>query len=151
MPEWLIERGIGETRAALVEDGRIIEARIELDGTVPAGTILEAQLTDNGGGRNGVARGDDGTEYLLPHVPRQVSEGAKLNIEVTRPALPGSEPWKRPVAKATRDERRRPRSLAERLRSTGHSIRKLAFPGPRDELGEAGWNEIIEEARGILG
>jgi len=24
-PEWLIERGIGETRCALVENGRIVE------------------------------------------------------------------------------------------------------------------------------
>ena len=38
LPEWLIERGIGETRAALVEDGEIVEARIVLDGIMPAGT-----------------------------------------------------------------------------------------------------------------
>jgi len=44
LPEWLVEKGIGETRAALVEYGRIIEARIEIDGTRPAGTILEARL-----------------------------------------------------------------------------------------------------------
>jgi hypothetical protein len=27
-PEWLIERGIGEDRAVLVENGEIVEARI---------------------------------------------------------------------------------------------------------------------------
>ena len=43
-PEWLIERGIGETRAALVEDGRIVEARIIRDSVVPAGSVLSAQL-----------------------------------------------------------------------------------------------------------
>jgi hypothetical protein len=32
LPEWLVERGIGETRAALVADGEIVEARVELDG-----------------------------------------------------------------------------------------------------------------------
>lgn len=148
MPEWLIENGIGETRAALVDGGRIVEARIELDGTVPAGTILEARLVDSGGGRNGIARDGAGTDYLLPHVPREITEGAKINIEVTRPALPGPEPWKRPIAKATRDERRRPKSLAERLQATGDPVRKLAFPGPLDELGEAGWPDLIEEARG---
>ena len=40
LPEWLIERGIGETRAALVRDGRIIEARLlredEIDDVVAA-------------------------------------------------------------------------------------------------------------------
>jgi len=148
LPEWLVEKGIGETRAALVDGGHIVEARIELDGMIPAGTILEARLVDNGGGRNGVARDAGGTDYLLRHVPHEVTEGAKLNIEVTRPALPGPEPWKRPIAKATRDERRRPKSLAERLQGTGHPVRKLAFPGALDELGEAGWPDLIEDARG---
>ena len=45
MPEWLIERGIGETRAVLVEDGGIVEARIELDGAVPVGSVVRARLT----------------------------------------------------------------------------------------------------------
>jgi len=148
LPEWLLEQGIGETRAALVEDGRIVEARIELDGTIPAGTIIEARLTSiGGGGRNGSARDGSGTDYLLPHVPREVTEGATLNIEVTRPALPGPEPWKRPLAKATRDERRRPKSLAERLRASGAVVRTLTFPSPEDELAKAGWDELIEEAR----
>ncbi|PTS80314.1 ribonuclease, partial [Sphingomonas sp. HMWF008] len=31
MAEWLYETGIGESRAALVADGTIVEARIELD------------------------------------------------------------------------------------------------------------------------
>jgi hypothetical protein len=148
LPEWIVEKGIGETRAALVDEGRVAEARIELDGTIPAGTILHARLTQVGsGGCNGLARDECGTDYLLPHVPREISEGGAFNIEVTRPALPGPEPWKRPLAKATRDERRRPRSLAERLRSTGAPVRMLAFPGAADELAEAGWNDVIDEAR----
>ena len=40
-PEWLIERGIGETRAVLVDNGEIVEARIELDGATLA--VLEVQ------------------------------------------------------------------------------------------------------------
>jgi len=148
LPEWLVEKGIGETRAALVEDGRIVEARIELDGTVPAGTILKARLVQCGSnGRNGVARDESGTDYLLPHVPREVPEGAELNIEVTRPPIPGPEPWKRPLAKATRDDRRRPRSLAERLRASGSQVRKLPFPSPSNALGSFGWDDILEEAR----
>jgi ribonuclease G len=148
LPEWLIEQGIGESRAALIDDGRIVEARIELDGTVPAGTIVEAQLTSIGsGGRNGTARDGSGSDYLLPHVPREVTQGARLNIEVTRPALPGPEPWKRPLAEATRDERRRPQSLPERLRTSGATVRTVAFPSPSDELGQAGWDELIDEAR----
>ena len=148
MPEWLVEHGIGEDRAALVEDGHILEARIELEDTVPAGTIIEAQLTSIGSsGRNGTARDANGTEYLLPHVPRDVTEGARLNVEVTRPPLPGPELWKRPLAKATRDDRRRPQSLAERLRACGNAVRVLPFPSPDGELARAGWNELMDEAR----
>lgn len=148
MPEWLVEKGIGETRAVLVEGGRIVEARIELDGTVPAGTILKARLVECGrNGRNGVARDESGTNYLLPHVPREVTEGSELNIEVTRPAIPGPEPWKRPLAKATRDERRRPRSLAERLRASGSQVRKVPFPAPTNVLSSLDWDDILEEAR----
>ena len=148
MPEWLVEKGIGETRAALVEGGRIIEARVELDGTVPAGTILDARLVSAGrNGRNGTARDNDGCDYLLPSVPRDVPEGSSLNIEVTRPAIPGAEPWKRPLARATREGSRPPRSLAERLRAGGASVRELTLPAQRDELAECGWNDLVEEAR----
>ncbi len=148
MPEWLIEKGIGESRAALVADGRILEARIELEETIPAGTILRARLVQAGaGGRNGIARDESGTDFLLPHVPVEITEGATLNVKVTRPPLPGPEPWKRPLAKATRDERRRPQSLPERLRSSGEPVRKLSLPASRDELAELGWHDLIDEAR----
>ena len=98
MPEWLIEQGIGETRAVLVDGGEIVEARILRDDIVPAGTVLAARLVSTG--RNAVARaGAD--EYLLPKGAPGVTEGAALSIEVTREALAGAEPWKRPLARAT--------------------------------------------------
>jgi hypothetical protein len=147
LPEWLVETGIGETRAALIENGHILEARIELEGVIPAGTILRARLVDIGrNGRNGTARDESGADYLLPQVPTWITEGAALNIEITRPALAGAEPWKRPLAKATRGETRRPQSLAELLGCEGHPVRSLAFPAAVDELAQAGWNELVEEA-----
>ena len=148
MPEWLVERGIGETRAALVDDGEIVEARIELDGVIPAGAIIEAQLIGTGmHGRNGIARTAGGTEYLLAHVPRELTEGQQLCIEVTRPSIPGPEPWKRPLAKATRHAPTRGRSLAGQLRKAGERVRELTFPAPTDELRQAGWHDLLEEAR----
>ena len=147
MPEWLVERGIGETRAALVEDAQIIEARIELDGMLPAGSIVEAKLVSVGSsGRNGTAVGDS-TEYLLPMVPRGVTEGSRIVIEVTRPALPGPEPWKRALAKVSSEEPQSAGSLAQRLGSGGATVRELPFPAAKDELAEARWNDVIEEAR----
>jgi ribonuclease G len=148
LPEWLVERGIGETRAALIEHGHIIEARIELDGATPAGTVLNATLVASGSnGRNGTARDQEGGEYLLPNVPREITQGAAIRIEVTRPALPGSEPWKRPLAKVTNDESRQPIPLAERLRSSRLPVRSLRLPAATDELGQAGWHDVTEEAR----
>lgn len=143
MPEWLVERGIGEVRAALVENGEIIEARIELDGTVPAGSVLEARVANaSSNGRNAIAVAEGGAEYLLPKGARGVTQGATLAIEVTRAAIPGAEPWKRPLARATD----KPIGLASPLiRLPG--ARELVFPPVRDELADAGWNDLIDQAR----
>ena len=132
--EWWIEHGIGETRAALVEDGRIVEARIILEGVVPAGTVLEAKLKSVG--RNAVAIAD-GQEFLLPKGARGVTEGARLTIEVTREALGGAEPWKRPLARASTEAPRR---------APGLEGREVAGRG----LDEVGWPDVIDEARSGL-
>ena len=104
MPDWLVERGIGETRAVLVDSGKIVEARIMLDGVVAAGSVLAARLASIGmNGRNAVAVGDGGAEFLLPRGAPGVTQGASLTIEVTREAIPGGEPWKRPLARVSND------------------------------------------------
>jgi ribonuclease G len=139
LPEWLIERGIGETRAALVERAEIVEARIELSGAVRAGSIIPARLTSIGfNGRNAIARDHAGAEYLLPRGAPGVTQGASLNIEVTREAIPGSEGWKRPLARTT------DAPLCEPARLKG---RELPLPAPQDELGAAGWNDLLHEAQ----
>ncbi|MGB3846577.1 MAG: ribonuclease, partial [Sphingopyxis sp.] len=49
MAEWFYEAGIGETRAALVADDRILEAWIERDGEGPrVGAVLGARLVEPG-------------------------------------------------------------------------------------------------------
>jgi ribonuclease G len=137
LPEWLIERGIGETRAALVDRGEIVEARIELEGAVPAGSIVAARLT-SAGTSSAVARDQRGDEYLLPSGAPGVSEGASVNIEVTRGAIPGTEPWKRPLARLSDGAPHEAPPL---------SGRELSLPNPSDELGRGGWNDMIDEAR----
>jgi len=143
LPEWLVERGIGETRAVLVAGDDIIEARIELDHAIPAGCIVFARLVSPGtAGRNAVARDETGTQYLLPSGASGVPEGATLTIEVTREAFPGTEPWKRPLARLSDKEPRSVAPLAERL-----GAREVTLSGARDLLGGAGWNDVIEQAR----
>lgn len=131
MPEWLIERGIGETRAALVEDCEIIEARVRRDGVIPAGTILEAKLVAVA---PRVAVEAAGETFLLPRGVSGVSEGRTLFIEVTREALGGSEPWKRGLARITSEGPRAAGPLAE------------AREGRIEQ-----WDDLLEEARsGII-
>jgi len=130
-PEWLIERGIGETRCALVERGRIVEARVLVGGVVPAGTIVEAMLKSVG--PNGTAM-TEGQEYLLPKGAPGVTQGARLNIEVTREALGGAEPWKRPLARMSDQPAGPAPSLGGREAISA-------------EFDEAGWPDLVEEAR----
>jgi ribonuclease G len=142
-PGWIVERGIGETRAALIEGGEIIEARIELDSIIPAGSVISARLASTGvSGHNALAVADGGAEYLLPRGAPGVTHGATLTIEVTRETIPGAEPWKRSLARTTDEPPQMARPLAERLGG-----RELVFPASRDELADAGWNDLIDEAR----
>jgi ribonuclease G len=143
LPEWLIERGIGETRAVLVEDDEIIEARIELDGTTPSGSVVPARLVNIGhNGRNAVAVAEGGNEYLLPGGAPGATQGQTVRIEITRDAFPGGEPWKRPLARVTEAAPVILPPLAERLGG-----RSLPFPAPDDELEDVGWDDLLDEAR----
>jgi hypothetical protein len=145
LPEWLIERGIGETRAVLADKGEIIEVRIELDGVTPAGSVLSARLANTGNsGRNAVVVASDGVEYLLPQGAGGVTQGATLAIEVTREPIPGAESWKRPLARLTDKALAFVLPLAER--TGGREI----SPGPEDQLQELGWDDLIDEAQSGL-
>jgi len=141
LPEWWIERGIGEDRMVLVEGGEIIEARISLDGTVRAGSIVAARLANPGtNGRNAIAVGEGGVEFLLPSGASGVTQGATLTIEVTREAIPGHEPWKRPLARASGEAQHSAAVFDAKPRD-------LLFPSPPDELEDAGWDDVLDEAR----
>lgn len=135
MPEWLIEHGIGESRAVRIEGDEIVEARILLDGVVRAGSRLSARIMAS---RPRAIAEADGQQYLLPKGAAGFAEGSGVVIEVTREAIPGVEPWKRPLAQVTSQAP----DYAVVLSATD-----LTFPSPDDPLGRAGWNDLIEESR----
>ena len=135
MPDWLIERGIGEDRAVRIVGSEIVEARILLHGLVRAGTTLAARLKSIGPRAVAEAQGQ---EYLLPKGAQGITEGAAIVIEVTREAIPGAEPWKRPLARVTQQAPGAEEQVEGEL---------LTFPGPEDVLGEAGWWDVLDEAR----
>lgn len=130
MPDWIIEEGIGETRAASVDNGEIIEARIRRDRIVPAGTILDAKLKAIA---PRVVVEANGQEFLLPRGASGISEGAAIRVEVVREQS-GTEPWKRPLARQSEEPPRPAPALAE------------GRVGKID-----GWDDLLEEARsGII-
>lgn len=143
MPDWLVEQGIGETRAILVHDGEIVEARIEVDGTALAGTIVAARLANTGtNGRNAVVVAAGGLEFLLPQGAGQRAQGATVDIEVTRERIPGAETWKRPLGRITDKAPVGGRPLVDRLDG-----RRVAFPAPQDSFHELGWDDVLDQAR----
>lgn len=85
---WLIEEGIGETRALLVEGERVLAAKLMWPGELAAGARTTGRLTAKlKGTRRGVAQLDGGIEALVDHLPPQVTEGQSLDLVITRAAL----------------------------------------------------------------
>ncbi|MFC3714231.1 ribonuclease [Sphingoaurantiacus capsulatus] len=144
--EIILERGIGELRAARVENGRIAELHIERDGTgLRAGAIVEGRLTRIllAEQRGIVSAG--GEDALIEPLPRGVTEGAKLLVEVLREAIPEAGRAKLAKVRASEGPVREAPTLLDRLRATNLLIREVS-PAAPDLLENAGWSEAVEEA-----
>ncbi len=149
MAEWLYEAGIGEARAALVEDGQIIEAAIEAEGSGPrVGTIALGRLVEVIVPRlNGRVTLDDGGDVLLDGIPPGLSEGRTLLVRIVREAIPEQGRNKLPKAIAALDETS-PQpgpDLLARITASGHPVR-LCQSHETDMLEAAGWSELLDEA-----
>ena len=150
MPEtglaWLYEAGIGEARAALVENDEIVEAAIELDDdtALKVGLVARARLVELLPGRRGRVMLDVG-EALINHLPPGITQGASLTVEIVREALP--EAGRAKLAKAVpTDQPLSPApTLYERLVATGLPIHSPRAHEP-DALEGAGWSELLDEA-----
>ncbi|MEL6878504.1 MAG: ribonuclease [Pseudomonadota bacterium] len=83
--EWLVEEGIGETRALLVEDEQVVAAKVRWPGEMVAGSILEAKLTSKASGaRRGTATSEQGQEILVDHLPASLTEGEAVTLRISR-------------------------------------------------------------------
>ncbi|KKC27058.1 hypothetical protein [Sphingomonas sp. SRS2] len=149
MREWLYEAGIGEIRAALIEDGAIVAAAIEADDDgVRAGTIAWARLSRIViPGRRAIVTLDGGEDALIEPVPKGVSEGARLLVEIHRASLPEPGRAKLAIARQAAADAvaADAPTLLERIEASGESLRQLQ-PHQPDALEAAGWSELIEEA-----
>jgi hypothetical protein len=137
LPEWQVERGIGEERWVRIAGGEIIDARIHLDGAPRAGERRDLRIKAV---RPQAVATDGTSEFLLPGGAGGHPEGARALVEVTREPIPGAEPWKRPLG----------RVVEPGAAATAPAGEPIPFPAPDDPLEAAGWSDLLEEARSGL-
>jgi ribonuclease G len=141
LTEWLLEEGIGETRAILVGDEEILEAVIELPSTFRVGAIVPARLTHIViAGRRGIAAAEGG-ELLVEPLPAGLTEGAAFRAEILREAIPEAGRNKLAKARATEERERAGPTLRERLGAC-----TTLTPAEPDRFEQAGWSELLDQA-----
>lgn len=146
MAEWLYEDGIGEARAALVADGRIVRAIIEPDAAGPrVGAVLAGVLAE--AGRHPRVTLASGGDVVLNALPPGISVGRPLLVEIVRERLLEGPRVKLPravIASEGAVESLGP-SLRDRIAATGLPVRQVRAH-EADALEAAGWSEVLEEA-----
>lgn len=140
MAEWLYEDGIGENRAVLVQDGRIVEARTEWPG-LSVGTVTPARLTRILiPGRRGIATLENGEELFIEPLDR-TTEGSTLRIEIMREAIAEPGAMKRAKGRITDAPLRDGEALAAQI-----GTHRTIGPHDPDAFEDAGWSELLEQA-----
>lgn len=142
MAEWLVENGIGETRAILVGDGEILAAQVQWDEGLQPGLVAEAKLLA-ANGRRGTARFPGGEEALVDGLPAGVSEGSRLALRVTRAAIAERGRGKLAHARPASGEAPRP---APKLAETLGPEPVRVLNGFNRSFDEVGWNDLVSEA-----
>lgn len=152
LAEWLYEAGIGEARAALVEDGEIIEARIERESEEPRlGAIMTAKLVEparRGNGALVVLDCSGQPQATLADLPSATSIGARLKVEVIRMALRErgrDKPVRARLADADAALTYGP-DLRARIAASDAPLVELRSTDA-DRLEQAGWSELIDCVR----
>lgn len=145
---WLYEAGIGENRALRVEQGELIAIRVERERSgARLGSIVDAQFTQQWvAGRSGIVTLESGEQCLLQPLPKGLTEGATVRVEIVREALDekGGQS-KRAKARPAVDGGvlETGPSLLDTI--SGEPFRTVQAHEP-DMLAAFGWNEAIEQA-----
>jgi len=148
LAEWFYEAGIGENRAALVDQGSIVEIAIERHGTAPrAGSVHMAKLVRRFPGSDRSLLTLPGGGDAVGVVPARFTEGATVKVVVIREAIPEAGNPKPPVVRiADEEEASGPGpSLLDRLERSKLSVSYL-MPHQPDLLEQAEWSEWLDRA-----
>ncbi len=144
MPEWLVEVGIGESRAILVEHGQIIAARVQWDEGLLPGLVAEAQMVAlAAGGKRGTARFADGSEALVDQLPAGTSQGTRLMLRITRAAI--AERGRGKLAQARPAPGETPRPAPALIDTLGPDPARTVS-AIDTAFDAAGWPDLVEEA-----
>ncbi len=134
----------------LVEQGEITKIRIERQtDAVRAGAVVDAKfVTQWVAGRSGIVELANGQECLLQPVPKGLTEGAGVRVEIIREAL---------IEKAGQAKRAKARpagsdaeitsgfTLLDSISASGQPVHKVQ-PHDSDVFAELGWHEAAEQA-----
>lgn len=146
---WLIEEGIGETRAVLIDGARVIAAKVDWPGRAAPGQIEDATLIHRPkGSRRGVLRLISGEEALVDRLPREASEGAPLRVEILRAAMAETGRFKLAHARPTEADPRPAPGLRDIL-PDARLVRRLPTGAWEDVWSEA-WEQSVAFAGGAL-
>lgn len=127
MSDWIFERGIGETHAARLEGGEIVDAFVLRDERLQAGQRVRAKLLRKDG-RRGFAEAA-GETIFVDAWPAKATEGQGVELTVTRAAIPERGRWKDARGRADAD---------------ASNVLAGAAEG---DLSGGDWDDLIEEAR----
>jgi len=104
MAEWLVEEGIGESRALLVEGDEVLAAKIRWPGELFVGKPAFVQLVSKPSGAwRGLVVDEAGNEILLDRLPPEFTEGQSFGVQITRAPIAERGRFKRAQARAVTD------------------------------------------------
>lgn len=149
MAEWMVEHGIGESRALLLEGDEVLAAKLRWPGDVPVGSHALARLVSKPAGRGrGLARMENGTEILVDRIPAGVTEGHPVALVITRAAIAERGRFKRAQGRIVEVGTDEPAQV-DNVFVTGDSVRRLP-PGAWEDIWHAASSGEVSFAGGSL-